>query len=285
MHELELLNDHESLELLSRHAFGSKTTMEDFKELAVQLAQYCGGSPLALTVLGSSLFVDVWEKDNMIEDWRNTFNLLKGDLDCKIQGCENLFEVQGFFKSVPLAKLEEADLGHMKWIKEYHDPKVNLTDDGELKLEYYKSYKKEEEVIDGDLSEFEPTTGCYYLCCRDFFKSTTPDWLTPTTSRGSEAGPSSSRGSGATAAQPLPPPATTTQPPPPPPPKAAQPPPPPPPAAQPPPPPQGASLVPRRRAPIDGSGRRQYSKGIVKMSLMRKIPGVGSSTENPIVLD
>lgn len=48
MHELELLNDHESLELLSHHAFGFQTPMEDFKELAVQLAHYCGGSPLAL---------------------------------------------------------------------------------------------------------------------------------------------------------------------------------------------------------------------------------------------
>ena len=30
--------------------------------------------------------------------------------------------------------------------------------DGEAELEYYKTYKKEEEVIGGDLSEFELTT-------------------------------------------------------------------------------------------------------------------------------
>ncbi|CAH1418864.1 unnamed protein product [Lactuca virosa] len=244
--------------------------------------------------------------------------------------CKSLFEVQGFFKLVPLAKLDEADLGHMKWIKAYDDTKVDLRggvsryggltqvlyeygilstylpgikdqnmptfkymsssmflsfcvpscpekcrirglnvtasyrrsyrqwdtsykdedtwvlftkvsnitkgltwmynpliycdpqdeenavwlsywpignildagdeinvsiivgdafmvsrcgaslvfiDDGEVELQYDKNYKKEEEVIGGDLSEFELTTGAYYLCRRDFFKSTTPDWL------------------------------------------------------------------------------------------------------------
>ncbi|CAH1449167.1 unnamed protein product [Lactuca virosa] len=241
---------------------------------------------------------------------------------------QNLFEIQGFLKLVPLAKVDEADLGHMKWIKTYHDTEVNLAGDdvnrygchtkvlyeygimstylagikdqsmpmskyvssssflsfrvpscpekcrirglnitasyrrfgtshnkdkdrwalftkvsnttkgltwmynpliycdpgvgvdavwlsywpignileagdeinvtiivgdrlivskcgvslvfiydGEVELEYYKYYKIEEEVIGGDLSEFELTTGVYYLCRHDYFKSTTPDWL------------------------------------------------------------------------------------------------------------
>ncbi|CAH1418865.1 unnamed protein product [Lactuca virosa] len=87
----ELLNDHESLDLLSCHAFGSKIPMEGFKDLAFQLAQYCGGNPLALKVLGSSLFSDAEEpreKNSMIDVWRSTLNSLnsmKGDLDCKIQ--------------------------------------------------------------------------------------------------------------------------------------------------------------------------------------------------------
>lgn len=49
--------------------------------------------------------------------------------------------------------------------------------DGEVELEKGKNYTKVEEVIGGDLSEFELTTGKYYLCRRDFFKSTIPDWL------------------------------------------------------------------------------------------------------------
>ncbi|CAH1452984.1 unnamed protein product [Lactuca virosa] len=91
--------------------------------------------------------------------------------------------------------------------------------------------------------------------------------------------PSSSRGSGAGPSRPA-----TAQPPPPPPPPAQPPPPPPLPPTQPPPPPPAASPVPRR-APIGRSGRRQYSERIVKMALRRKIPGVGSSAKNTAVLD
>ncbi|KAJ0942178.1 putative TIR domain, P-loop containing nucleoside triphosphate hydrolase [Helianthus annuus] len=92
VYKLELLNPDESLELLSWHAFGSKIPMEGFEKIAAELAQYCGGNPLALKVLGSSLFVSVenpWTKSNMIEIWRSrmdSLNSLKGDLDAKIQG-------------------------------------------------------------------------------------------------------------------------------------------------------------------------------------------------------
>ncbi|CAI9293456.1 unnamed protein product [Lactuca saligna] len=104
----ELLNDHESLDLLSCHAFGSKIPMEGFKDLALQLAQYCGGNPLALKVLGSSLFSDAEEpreKNSMIGVWRstlNSLNSLKGDLDCKIQGI-----LQKSFDSLPHASNKE----------------------------------------------------------------------------------------------------------------------------------------------------------------------------------
>ncbi|CAH1449172.1 unnamed protein product [Lactuca virosa] len=104
----ELLNDDESLQLLSFHAFGSKIPMEGFKELAVQLAKYCGGNPLALKVLGSSLFSDAEvprEKNSMIGVWRstlNSLNSLKGDLDCKIQGI-----LQKSFDSLPHASNKE----------------------------------------------------------------------------------------------------------------------------------------------------------------------------------
>ncbi|CAH1422311.1 unnamed protein product [Lactuca virosa] len=90
------------------------------------------------------------------------------------------------------------------------------------------------------------------------------DFPKSSSSRGSRAGPSQ------------PPPASASQPPQPPPAAAAQPPPPPPPPA--------ARPVPRR-APIGRSGRRQYSERIVKMALKRKISGVGSSAENPAVID
>ncbi|KAJ9552017.1 hypothetical protein OSB04_016062 [Centaurea solstitialis] len=85
-HELKLLNEHESLELLSWHAFGSKIPMEGFKELALKAAQYCAGNPLALKLLGS-LFVSAKDsrKRNNIEYWMSTLNLSERDLDYRIQ--------------------------------------------------------------------------------------------------------------------------------------------------------------------------------------------------------
>ncbi|MFS7917248.1 putative TIR domain, P-loop containing nucleoside triphosphate hydrolase [Helianthus anomalus] len=94
IHKTELLNDHESLALLSYHAVGSQIPMEGFEELTVQLAQYCGGNPLALKVLGSSL-----SEETRIETWRsrmNSLHSLKGDLDHKIQ-CV----LQKSFESLP----------------------------------------------------------------------------------------------------------------------------------------------------------------------------------------
>ncbi|KAM0005124.1 putative P-loop containing nucleoside triphosphate hydrolase, leucine-rich repeat domain superfamily [Helianthus debilis subsp. tardiflorus] len=108
VHELTLLNDHESLEVLSCHAFGSKHPLKDFSDLAIELAGYCGGNPLALKVLGSSLFVcahDPRERNSIIEIWRSRLNLLsslKGDLDYKIR-CV----LQKSFDSLPLACYKE----------------------------------------------------------------------------------------------------------------------------------------------------------------------------------
>ncbi|XP_076892427.1 disease resistance protein RUN1-like [Bidens hawaiensis] len=108
VHHLKLLNEHESLEVLSCYAFGSKLPSEGFSILALELAQYCGGNPLALKVLGSSLFVsakDPRERNSIIESWRsrlNSLGSLKGDLDSKIQGV-----LQKSFDSLPLADNKE----------------------------------------------------------------------------------------------------------------------------------------------------------------------------------
>ncbi|CAI9263033.1 unnamed protein product [Lactuca saligna] len=83
----------------------------------------------------------------------------------------------------------------------------------------------------------------------------------PSSSRGSGADPSLSRGN------------------------EGPPPPPPPPAAQQPPPPPPAAPMPRRRVPVSRSGRRKYSERIIKQALRRQIPGVGSNADNPSVID
>ncbi|KAI3776580.1 hypothetical protein L1987_46366 [Smallanthus sonchifolius] len=86
-HKLELLNEHESLALLSWYAFGSKIPLEGFKELTLKAAQYCEGNPLALKLLGS-LFVSAKDprKRNNIEYWMSTLNLLERNPDYRIQG-------------------------------------------------------------------------------------------------------------------------------------------------------------------------------------------------------
>ncbi|XP_024961907.1 disease resistance protein RRS1-like [Cynara cardunculus var. scolymus] len=79
-YSMELLDEDESLELLSLHAFGFKIPMEGYKELAKEVLQYCEGNPLALEVLGSSL-----SEDNSIVFWRSTLDLLKKDMNSGIQ--------------------------------------------------------------------------------------------------------------------------------------------------------------------------------------------------------
>ncbi|XP_047258149.1 disease resistance protein Roq1-like, partial [Capsicum annuum] len=56
MYEVQLLSEDEALELFSRHAFREKTPKEDFMELSRQVVEYAGGLPLALKVLGSSVY-------------------------------------------------------------------------------------------------------------------------------------------------------------------------------------------------------------------------------------
>ncbi|KAM7478349.1 hypothetical protein LguiA_026562 [Lonicera macranthoides] len=50
------LDEEESLRLFSLHAFGSDHPVIDYEHFARRLANHCGGLPLALVVLGSSLF-------------------------------------------------------------------------------------------------------------------------------------------------------------------------------------------------------------------------------------
>ncbi|KAL9998015.1 putative kelch-type beta propeller, P-loop containing nucleoside triphosphate hydrolase [Helianthus debilis subsp. tardiflorus] len=80
-YEMRLLNDDESLELLSRHAFGSKFPNEDYMRLLQNAARLCEGNPLALEVLGSSLL-----KNDTIPYWESLLNLFGRDIDSRIKG-------------------------------------------------------------------------------------------------------------------------------------------------------------------------------------------------------
>jgi len=80
---IKLMNPNESLELLSWHAFREAKPKEEYNDLAPRVAAYCGGLPLALEVIGSSLF------ERTKEEWNSAlFTLAKippYDVDRKLK--------------------------------------------------------------------------------------------------------------------------------------------------------------------------------------------------------
>ncbi|KAM7480791.1 hypothetical protein LguiB_005374 [Lonicera macranthoides] len=64
MHKIEKLDERESLELFSCHAFGQSHPAKGYMVQSQKFVHHCGGIPLALEVLGSSVSgrsLDVWE--------------------------------------------------------------------------------------------------------------------------------------------------------------------------------------------------------------------------------
>ncbi|XP_060183988.1 TMV resistance protein N-like isoform X2 [Lycium barbarum] len=63
MYKVSLLNTDESIELFSRYAFQKTHPKNEYKEITAEVVRYAGGLPLALRVLGSSLYgggMPVW---------------------------------------------------------------------------------------------------------------------------------------------------------------------------------------------------------------------------------
>ncbi|KAB2637397.1 hypothetical protein D8674_027931 [Pyrus ussuriensis x Pyrus communis] len=65
------MDQEEALELLSWHAFRSSCCPSQYLVLAREVVNYCGGLPLALEVLGSTLF------KRIVDEWRNILDELK----------------------------------------------------------------------------------------------------------------------------------------------------------------------------------------------------------------
>ncbi|XP_027334981.1 TMV resistance protein N-like [Abrus precatorius] len=71
IHRMEEMNETESLEHFSWHAFKKASPKNDFVELSRNVVIYSGGLPLALEVLGSYLF------DRGITEWKSVLDKLK----------------------------------------------------------------------------------------------------------------------------------------------------------------------------------------------------------------
>ncbi|KAJ9558646.1 hypothetical protein OSB04_013260 [Centaurea solstitialis] len=78
-HKLVGLNQEESRQLLSCHAFKSNDPKENFKNQTRKVVDYCGGHPLALKVLGSSLRLQD------VAAWEDTIELLQKETNPTIQ--------------------------------------------------------------------------------------------------------------------------------------------------------------------------------------------------------
>ncbi|XP_042511159.1 disease resistance protein RUN1-like [Macadamia integrifolia] len=65
-YRVETMNQNDSLQLFSRHAFRQNHPLEDFVQLSNDVIDYAGGLPLALVILGSLLYKrsqDEWERE------------------------------------------------------------------------------------------------------------------------------------------------------------------------------------------------------------------------------
>lgn len=71
MYKVSLLNTDESIELLSSYAFQKRHPKSEYREIIAEVVRYAGGLPLALKVLGSSLY-----GGGMLE-WTETVDRLK----------------------------------------------------------------------------------------------------------------------------------------------------------------------------------------------------------------
>ncbi|KAH1150560.1 hypothetical protein GLYMA_16G087100v4 [Glycine max] len=71
VYDVDKMDENESLELFSWHAFNEAKPKEDFNELARNVVAYCGGLPLALEVLGSYL------NERRKKDWESVLSKLE----------------------------------------------------------------------------------------------------------------------------------------------------------------------------------------------------------------
>ncbi|XP_028091392.1 TMV resistance protein N-like [Camellia sinensis] len=80
VHKVGKLDNDESLELFSWHAFGKNCPIDGFIEDSKRVVHYCGGLPLAIKILGSSL------SGKSLNIWKSQLEKLKAFPDYEILG-------------------------------------------------------------------------------------------------------------------------------------------------------------------------------------------------------
>ncbi|KAL6340402.1 hypothetical protein AAG906_006057 [Vitis piasezkii] len=80
---VDVLNDSEAWNLFCQNV-GDVASLQHIKPLAEAVAKECGGLPLAIIVMGTSM-----RGKTMVELWEDAFNELQQSLPCNIQGIED----------------------------------------------------------------------------------------------------------------------------------------------------------------------------------------------------
>ena len=80
LHEVTPLKCGDSQKLFNLHAFGNEEAPQKFKRVASDVSKACGGLPLALKVVGSSLF-DKRDDEDLENIRTEAVDALKGDCD------------------------------------------------------------------------------------------------------------------------------------------------------------------------------------------------------------
>ncbi|KAL7257957.1 hypothetical protein ACSBR1_004142 [Camellia fascicularis] len=159
VHKVKNLDYNESLELFSWHAFGKNHPIDGFIEDSERVVQYCGGLPLAIKILGSSLSgrtLNVWKSQlqklkaipnsEVIEKLKISYDSLQDDHD------KNLFlHVACFFvgmdEDLVVTILNECDFYTMVGIQNLIDRCLLTVDEGKKLVMHQLVQKMGREIV------------------------------------------------------------------------------------------------------------------------------------------
>ncbi|CAL5340872.1 unnamed protein product [Camellia sinensis] len=178
VHKVEKLDNDESLELFSWHAFGKNRPIDGFIEDSERVVQYCRGLPLAIKILGSSLCgrsLNVWKSQlqklkaipnsEVIEKLKISYDSLQDDHD------KNLFlHVACFFVGMDedqvVTILDGCDFSTMVGIQNFID-RCLLTIDEHKKLVMHQLVQEMGREIVRQESPKEPGERSRLWNCKD----------------------------------------------------------------------------------------------------------------------
>ena len=115
---------------LSNNVFELLPDYNHLKNLRVLDLSFCSNLKCILRLPSTleKLFITCCKALEKVTFESHRFTL--GEID--YEGCINLLEIEGLIELVPISKIDEIDLGHIKWIKQYQNHEMCLIGDYQL---------------------------------------------------------------------------------------------------------------------------------------------------------